>query len=278
MDIFDILNLIGGLCLFLFGMNVMGQALERRAGNGLKLLLNRLTTNKFAGLLTGLVITAIIQSSSATTVMVVGFVNSGLMTLTQSINVIMGANIGTTVTAWILSLTGIESDNILISLLKPSSFTPVLALIGIVFYMMSRNSRRKDTGMILLGFATLMFGMQTMSGAVSGLQDMPGFTQLFLLFSNPVLGVIAGALLTAVIQSSSASVGILQALASTGAVTYGAAVPILIGQHIGTCITANRTVIQKDFQKYLSSVNMRRKFPSPIHLGADNISYCVNAR
>ncbi len=238
MDIFDILNLIGGLCLFLFGMNVMGQALERRAGNGLKLLLNRLTTNKFAGLLTGLVITAIIQSSSATTVMVVGFVNSGLMTLTQSINVIMGANIGTTVTAWILSLTGIESDNILISLLKPSSFTPVLALIGIVFYMMSRNSRRKDTGMILLGFATLMFGMQTMSGAVSGLQDMPGFTQLFLLFSNPVLGVIAGALLTAVIQSSSASVGILQALASTGAVTYGAAVPILIGQHIGTCITA----------------------------------------
>ncbi len=238
MSIFDVLNLIGGLCLFLFGMTVMGQALERRAGNGLKTLLGRLTANKFAGLLTGLVVTAIIQSSSATTVMVVGFVNSGLMTLRQSINVIMGANIGTTVTAWILSLTGIESDNILVSLLKPSSFTPVLALIGIVFYMMSKNSKRKDTGMILLGFATLMFGMQTMSGAVSGLRDVPGFQQLFITFTNPILGVLAGAVLTAIIQSSSASVGILQALASTGAVTYGAAVPILIGQHIGTCITA----------------------------------------
>ena len=238
MDIFDVLNLIGGLCLFLFGMTVMGQALERRAGNGLKTLLGKLTTNKFAGLLTGLLVTAVIQSSSATTVMVVGFVNSGLMTLTQSINVIMGANIGTTVTAWILSLAGIESENFLVSLLKPSSFTPILALIGIIFYMMSKNSKRKDTGMILLGFATLMFGMQTMSASVSGLRDVPQFQQLFIAFTNPVLGVLAGAVLTAIIQSSSASVGILQALASTGAVTYGAAVPILIGQHIGTCITA----------------------------------------
>lgn len=238
MDIFDILSLIGGLCLFLFGMSLMGQALERRAGNGLKNLLGRLTTNKFAGLLTGLGVTAVIQSSSATTVMVVGFVNSGLMTLTQSINVIMGANIGTTVTAWILSLAGIESDNLFISLLKPSSFTPVLALIGIIFYMMSKNSKHKDTGVILLGFATLMFGMETMSGAVSVLRDVPAFQQLFLTFTNPILGMMAGAILTAIIQSSSASVGILQALASTGAVTYGAAIPILIGQHIGTCITA----------------------------------------
>ena len=238
MDLFDVLNLIGGLSLFLFGMTLMGQALERRAGNKLKVLLGRMTTNRFAGLLTGLVVTAIIQSSSATTVMVVGFVNSGLMTLKQSINVILGANIGTTATAWILSLAGIESSSFFIRLLKPTSFTPILALVGISFYMMSKDNKRKDTGMILLGFATLMFGMDAMSGAVSGLRDVPGFRQAFLAFTNPVLGVIAGAVLTAIIQSSSASVGILQALASTGAVTYGAAVPILMGQHIGTCVTA----------------------------------------
>lgn len=238
MSFFDVLNLIGGLCLFLFGMTFMGRALERRAGNGLKVLLGRLTTNRFAGLATGLGVTAVIQSSSATTVMVVGFVNSGLMTLRQSINVIMGANIGTTVTAWILSLAGIDSKNFFVSLLKPSSFTPILALIGIVFYMMSKNSKRKDTGMILLGFATLMYGMEAMSGAVSGLRNVPEFQQLFLAFTNPLLGVLAGAILTAIIQSSSASVGILQALASTGAVTYGAAVPIIMGQNIGTCVTA----------------------------------------
>lgn len=238
MDFFDVLNLIGGLCLFLFGMTLMGQALERRAGNRLKTLLERITANKFAGLLTGLGVTAIIQSSSATTVMVVGFVNSGIMTLRQAVYVIMGANIGTTVTAWILSLAGIESSSFFIRLLKPSSFTPVLALIGIIFYMMSKSSRRKDTGMILLGFATLMFGMEAMSGAVSGLRNVPEFQQLFLTFTNPILGVLAGAILTAIIQSSSASVGILQALASTGAVTYSAAIPILMGQHIGTCVTA----------------------------------------
>ena len=238
MDLFNALNLIGGLCLFLFGMTLMGQALERRAGNKLKTLLGRITANKFAGLMTGLGVTAIIQSSSATTVMVVGFVNSGLMTLRQSINVIMGANIGTTVTAWILSLAGIESSSFFVRLFKPSSFTPILALVGIVFYMMSKNSKRKDTGMILLGFATLMFGMETMSGAVSGLRNVPEFQQLFLAFTNPILGVIAGAVLTAIIQSSSASVGILQALASTGAVSYGAAIPIIMGQNIGTCITA----------------------------------------
>ena len=238
MDLFNILNLIGGLSLFLFGMTLMGQALERQAGNRLKALLERMTTNRFAGLLTGLGVTAIIQSSSATTVMVVGFVNSGLMTLKQSINVIMGANIGTTVTAWILSLAGIESSNFFIRLLKPSSFTPVLALAGIIFYMASKNSKRKDTGLILLGFATLMYGMETMSDAVSVLRNVPSFQQMFLAFTNPVLGVIAGAVLTAIIQSSSASVGILQALASTGAVSYGAAIPIIMGQNIGTCITA----------------------------------------
>ena len=238
MDLFNALNLIGGLCLFLFGMTLMGQALERRAGNKLKTLLERITANKFAGLMTGLGVTAIIQSSSATTVMVVGFVNSGLMTLRQSINVIMGANIGTTVTAWILSLAGIESSSFFVRLFKPSSFTPILALVGIVFYMMSKNSKRKDTGMILRGFATLMFGMETMSGAVSGLRNVPEFQQLFLTFTNPILGVLAGAVLTAIIQSSSASVGILQALASTGAVSYGAAIPIIMGQNIGTCITA----------------------------------------
>ena len=238
MDIFSILNLIGGLSLFLFGMSLMGQALERRAGNRLKILLGKLTTNRITGLVTGLGVTAVIQSSSATTVMVVGFVNSGLMTLRQAINVIMGANVGTTITAWILSLSGISSDNVFVKLLKPSSFMPVLALIGIILYMFTKESKKRDTGMILLGFATLMFGMEAMSGAVSGLRELPEFQNMFVAFTNPVLGVLAGAVLTAIIQSSSASVGILQALASTGAVTYGAAIPIIMGQNIGTCITA----------------------------------------
>ncbi len=238
MDIFDILTMLGGLCLFLFGMNIMGQALERSAGNRLQSMLGKLTTGKAAGLLTGIGVTAIIQSSSATTVMVVGFVNSGLMTLKQSINVIMGANIGTTVTAWVLSLGGISGDNIVVQLLKPMSFTPVLALIGIVLYMFCKSRKKQDIGMILLGFAVLMFGMDIMTGAVSGLADIPAFGELFLLFTNPILGVLAGAVLTAVIQSSSASVGILQALAVTGRVSYAAAAPIIMGQNIGTCITA----------------------------------------
>ena len=238
MDLFDTLTLIGGLSLFLFGMSIMGQALERRAGGQLRSLLGKLTSGKVAGLLTGLGVTAVIQSSSATTVMVVGFVNSGIMTLKQAINVIMGANVGTTVTAWFLSLAGIDSGNIFVQLLKPSSFTPVLALIGIIFYMFCKSTKKKDTGMILLGFATLMFGMETMSGAVSGLRDVPAFQQLFIMFKNPVLGVLAGTILTAAIQSSSASVGILQALAVTGQVSYGAAIPIIMGQNIGTCVTA----------------------------------------
>ena len=238
MTIFDVLTMIGGLCLFLFGMNVMGDGLERRAGNSLKTLLGKLTDSKVKGFLTGLGVTAVIQSSSATTVMVVGFVNSRLMTLKQSIGVIMGANIGTTVTAWILSLGGISSDNLVMQLLKPTSFTPVLALVGTIFMMFSKSTKQKDVGSILLGFATLMFGMDTMSGAVSGLADIPAFQNLFLLFKNPILGVLAGAVVTGIIQSSSASVGILQALSATGAVSYSAAIPIIMGQNIGTCVTA----------------------------------------
>ena len=238
MDIFSFLNLIGGLCLFLFGMNIMGQALERRAGSKLSSILSKMTSNKFAGFLTGCGVTSVIQSSSATTVMVVGFVNSGIMTLKQAINVIVGANVGTTITAWILSLSGISGDSFFIKMLKPSSFTPILALIGTVFLMFSKNSKKQDTGTILLGFATLMFGMEAMSGAVSGLSEVPAFRDAFVAFSNPILGVLAGAILTAIIQSSSASVGILQALSATGQVTFGAAIPIIMGQNIGTCITA----------------------------------------
>ena len=238
MDFFDILTMLGGLCLFLFGMNVMGESLERRAGGSLRTILGKLTTNKALGFLTGLVVTGIIQSSSATTVMVVGFVNSGLMTLEQAINVIMGANVGTTVTAWILSLSGVSGDGFLIQMLKPTSFSPILALIGVVFYVFCKDSKKKDTGMILLGFATLMFGMDTMSGAVSGLRDEAWFRNMFIMFQNPILGVLAGAVLTGIIQSSSASVGILQALSSTGQITMGAAIPIIMGQNIGTCVTA----------------------------------------
>ena len=232
------LTLIGGLCLFLFGMNTMGEALEKRAGHGLTAILGKLTSSKMAGFLTGLGVTSIIQSSSATTVMVVGFVNSGIMTLKQAINVIMGANVGTTVTAWLLSLTGIESSNTFVQLLKPSSFTPILALVGTVLYMGSKSSKKKDTAAILLGFATLMFGMETMSDAVAGLKEVEQFRNILVMFSNPILGVLAGAVLTAIIQSSSASVGILQALSSTGQINFGAAIPIIMGQNIGTCVTA----------------------------------------
>ena len=238
MTIFNALNLIGGLCLFLFGMNLMGQALERRAGSGLRSLLEKMTQNRLMGLLAGLGVTAVIQSSSATTVMVVGFVNSGLMTLRQSIGVIMGANIGTTVTAWILSLSGIEGSSLLVQMFKPSTFTPILALVGIILYMFCKADKKKDTGMILLGFATLMFGMEAMSSAVSSLRNVPQFREIFLMFSNPILGVLVGAVLTGIIQSISASVALSQALASTGQVTYGAAIPIIMGQNIGTCVTA----------------------------------------
>lgn len=236
--IFDVLSLFCGLALFLYGMDAMGNALKKSAGSGLKNTLSKMTSSPLRGFLLGLGVTAIIQSSSATTVMVVGFVNSKVMTLKQSIGVIMGANIGTTVTAWLLSLGGISSDNVVLKLLKPSSFTPILALIGIALVMFSKSSRRKDVGTILLGFATLMFGMDAMSGAVKGLADVPEFQNLFLAFKNPILGVLVGAFVTAVIQSSSASVGILQALSVTGAVSYSAAIPIIMGQNIGTCVTA----------------------------------------
>lgn len=238
MDLFNVLAMIGGLSLFLFGMNVMGESLERRAGSSLRGLLEKFTTKKSAGFLTGLAITAVIQSSAATTVMVVGFVNSGIMALRQAINVIMGANVGTTVTAWLLSLGGIDGDALWVQLLKPANFTPVLALIGIILYMFCKSDKKKDVGMILLGFATLMFGMEAMSNAVSGLQDVPAFGALLSTFTNPILGVLAGAVLTAIIQSSSASVGILQAMTATGSITYGAAVPIIMGQNIGSCVTA----------------------------------------
>lgn len=238
MDIFNVLSLIGGLCLFLFGMNLMGQALERCAGGKMQTVLSKMTSNKLAGFLTGCGVTAIIQSSSATTVMVVGFVNSGLMTLKQAVNVIIGANVGTTITGWVLSLGGISGDAIWVRLLKPSSFTPILAAIGIVLYMFNKKHSKKDIGMILLGFATLMYGMDSMTDAVSGLSENPQFRQLFIMFQNPILGLLAGAVLTMVIQSSSASVGILQALSMTGQVTFGAAIPIVMGNAIGTCVTA----------------------------------------
>ena len=238
MDFFDVLTLLGGVALFLFGMNYMGQALEKQAGGKLKTILANMTSNPLKGFLLGLAVTAVVQSSSATTVMVVGLVSAGVMTLRQSIGIILGSNVGTTVTSWILSLTGIESENFWIRLLKPSSFTPVLAAVGVVLIMMTKGEKKKNLGAILLGFAVLMFGMESMSGAVAGLKDVPEFREFFLMFTNPLLGVLAGAVLTAIIQSSSASVGILQALCSTGAVSYGATLPIIMGQNIGTCITA----------------------------------------
>ena len=238
MDLFGVLEMIGGLALFLFGMSLMGTGLEKSAGNKLKGLLERLTSKKLNGFLMGVAVTAIIQSSSATTVMVVGFVNSGIMTLKQAINIIMGANVGTTVTAWILSLAGIQGSNLFVKLLKPTSFTPILALIGIIYYMFIKNQKKKDIGLIMLGFATLIYGMEAMSAAVQPLGEMEGFRNLLLVFSNPILGVLAGAVVTGIIQSSSASVGILQALSATGQVTMGTAIPIIMGQNIGTCVTA----------------------------------------
>lgn len=239
MDVFGVLTLIGGLAMFLYGMNTMGDGLVMLSGGRLEQILEKLTSNKVMALLLGALVTAVIQSSSATTVMVVGFVNSGIMKLGQAVRIIIGANIGTTVTSWILSLTGIGDGNVFVQLLKPSSFSPVLAAIGIVCVMMGKDGAKKKTiGHILLGFAVLMFGMETMSDAVAPLKDNAAFTGMLTMFSNPILGMVAGAVLTAVIQSSSASVGILQALCMSGAVTYGTAIPIIMGQNIGTCVTA----------------------------------------
>ena len=238
MDFFSILTLIGGLALFLYGMNAMGDGLAKVSGGKLEKILENLTSSPIKAVLLGAGVTAVIQSSSATTVMVVGFVNSGIMKLSQAVGVIMGANIGTTVTSWILSLTGIQSDNFIIRMFKPTSFSPILALIGVIFILFINDSKKKDVGTIFIGFAILMYGMDMMSSAVKPLAEVPEFTNLLLKFSNPLLGVLAGALLTAVIQSSSASVGILQALCLTGAVPFSAAIPIIMGQNIGTCITA----------------------------------------
>lgn len=238
MDIFGVLSLIGGLALFLYGMHVMGAGLEKMSGGRLERILENLTSNPLKAVLLGAGVTAVIQSSSATTVMVVGFVNSGIMKLSQAIGIIMGANIGTTITAWLLSLTGIQGDNLFINMLKPTSFSPILALIGIILLMSGKSDKKKITGEILLGFVVLMYGMSAMSGAVEPLADVPEFTNLLTMFKNPILGVLAGALLTAVIQSSSASVGILQALSVTGGFTFGSAIPIILGQNIGTCVTA----------------------------------------
>ena len=238
MDIFNVLNMLGGLALFLYGMNAMGDGLAKVSGGRLESVLEKLTKKRIMAVLLGAAVTAVIQSSSATTVMVVGFVNSGIMKLNQAIGIIMGANIGTTITSWILALTGIQSDNIFVSLLKPSSFSPILAVIGAAFILFSKKDRKKDIGTIMVGFALLMFGMETMSAAVKPLANVPQFTNMFTMFTNPVLGMIVGAVLTAVIQSSSASVGILQALCATGGVTMASAIPIIMGQNIGTCVTS----------------------------------------
>jgi len=238
MDIFGIFSLVGGLALFLFGMDAMGKGLEKLSGGRLEKLLEKLTSNRLKAVALGLLVTGIIQSSSATTVMVVGFVNSGIMKLTQAVGIIMGANIGTTVTAWLLSLASIEGESLVLQLLKPSSFSPLLALLGIILLMFCKSEKKKNIGTILVGFAILMTGMDQMSAAVKPLKDVPEFTNILLMFSNPILGMLAGLVLTAVIQSSSASVGILQALCMTGAVPFGTALPIIMGQNIGTCVTA----------------------------------------
>jgi phosphate:Na+ symporter len=238
MDVFSVLTMLGGLALFLYGMNLMGDGLKKASGGRLEKILEKLTSSTIRGVLLGAGVTAVIQSSSATTVMVVGFVNSGIMTLNRAVGIIMGANIGTTITSWILSLAGIEGSSFWVKMLKPSSFSPILAMIGVILLLFSKKDKQKDAGMILVGFAILMTGMETMSGAVKPLANVPEFTNLLLMFQNPILGMLAGALLTAVIQSSSASVGILQALCATGTVSYGAAIPIIMGQNIGTCVTA----------------------------------------
>ena len=238
MDFFDLLTMIGGLALFLYGMHLLSEGLEKLSGGRLERILENLTNNRIKAVLLGVGVTAVIQSSSATTVMVVGFVNSGIMKLSQAIGIIMGANVGTTISSWLLSLTGIESDNFFLQLVKPTSFSPVLAVIGVIFIMFLKSGRKRDLGSILVGFAILMTGMDTMSSAMKPLSEVSWFTGLFTMFTNPVLGLLVGALITAVIQSSSASVGILQALCASGSINYAAAVPIILGQNIGTCVTA----------------------------------------
>ena len=237
MTFFDVLSLLAGLVFFLFGMNTMSDGLEKAAGSKLEIILKKMTSNVFISIIMGALITAVIQSSSATTVMLVGLVNSGLMAFENSIGVIFGANIGTTITAWFLSLVGVESDSFLMQMVKPQNFSPILAIIGIAFIMMAKSDKKKNLGTIFVGFTLLIFGMDIMSDSVSGLAQMPEFKDVLLKFNNPILGIIVGAVFTAIIQSSSASVGILQALSLTGSITYTMAVPIILGQNIGTCAT-----------------------------------------
>lgn len=238
MGLTEIMSLIGGLALFLFGMNVMGTSLQKSAGSRLKTILQSMTSTTFRGFLLGVGTTVVMQSSSATTVMVVGFVNSGIMTLKQSVGVIIGANLGATITPWLLSLTGVSGDSFFLQLINPDTFVPVLAIIGVILLLFQKNARRRDIGMVLLGFATLMFGMDMMSSSVSGLRGNPGFIKILTLFTNPILGVLVGVAFTAIIQSSSASIGILQALSKSGGIKYSAAIPIVMGQNIGTCVSA----------------------------------------
>lgn len=238
MDIFSIIAMIGGLALFLFGMNELSEGLEKMAGGKMESILKKVTSKRLMGLLLGCVVTAVIQSSSAVTVMLVGLVNSGIMQLSQAIGVTMGSNIGTTITAWVLSLTGIDSSNVFINLLKPANFSPLIAFAGVIFIMVGKKPKHKDIGKICIGFAVLMYGMTMMSDAVEGLSDVPEFVNILTFFKNPVMGVLVGVVFTAIIQSSSASVGVLQALSMTGAITYGAAIPIIMGQNIGTCVSA----------------------------------------
>lgn len=266
MDIISIFTLFGGLALFLYGMNVMSQGLEKLAGGKLEAILKRMTSNPLKSLFLGIGITTLIQSSSAVTVMLVGLVNSGIMQLSNTVGVIMGSNIGTTITAWILSVVGIESDNTLVKMLKPEAFSPVLALIAVMLIMMAKSNKKKDVGTILIGFSILMYGMTFMSSAVKPLADMPEFTSILTAFTNPFVGLIVGVLLTAVIQSSSASVGILQALALTGGISYGMAIPIIMGQNIGTCVTALISSI---------GVNKSAKRVSVIHISFNLIGTTI---
>ena len=266
MDIFSFITLFGGLALFLYGMNLMSQGLEKLAGGKLEAILRKMTSNPLKSLLLGVGITAVIQSSSAVTVMLVGLVNSGIMQLSSTVGVIMGSNIGTTVTAWILSLIGIESDNVWVKLLKPDSFSPILALIGVILMMSAKTSKKKDIGSIMVGFAILMYGMDFMSDSVSPLKDMPEFTSMLTAFTNPLLGILTGLVLTAIIQSSSASVGILQALSLTGSISYGMAIPIIMGQNIGTCVTALISSI---------GVNRNAKRVSVIHISFNIIGTLI---
>ena len=259
MDFFSILTLFGGLALFLYGMDVMGDGLKKLSGSKLEIILEKLTSNKLTGFILGAAVTAVIQSSGATTVMLVGFVNSGIMKLSQTISIIMGANLGTTITAWILSLTGINGESFFLRLLKPSSFTPILAMIGIVLSFTAKRDKQRDIGTILLGFSVLMFGMETMSGSMSGLKDSPIFAKLLVMFSNPLMGILAGIVLTAVIQSSSASVGVLQALSITGAINFSTALPIVLGANIGAAITPVLSAIK-------GNTNAKRVAAACVHI------------